>query len=160
MSRHALSPSLLDDRTVAYILDTRRAFEDLRRVASQLAGLLVLAAACAKSATPDHPTLDAARETLSEAGDRLRHAQPTHRSRRHHNHLLRAVTAFETAVAAACARRSVERSGDIDLVLRPLRTGYAHLQEAADRLPGFELVAFNRGCCSSGWVGQVGQVER
>jgi hypothetical protein len=148
MPRHALSPSFLDDRTVAYILETRGPFEDLRRVASQLAGLLVLAAAGAKSATPEHPALAGARETLAEAGDRVRHTQPTDRSRRHHDHLLHAVRALETAAAAACDRRSGRTAGDIDLVLKPLRTGYAHLQEAADRLPGFELVAFANGCCA------------
>jgi hypothetical protein len=160
MPRHTLSPSFLDDRTVAYILDSRGPFEDLQRVASQLAGLLVLAAAGAKSATPDHPSLDVARATLGRAADRVRHMQPTVRSRRHHDHLVRAVRALETALAAACEGRSIGKSEDIDRVFRPLQTGYAHLQEAADRLPGFELVAFSRGCCSSGLVGQVGPVRQ
>jgi hypothetical protein len=148
MSRHAASSPPLDDWTVAYILDTRGPFEDLRRVASQLAGLLVLTAAGTRSAPPDHPTLEVARETFRDAADHVRHAQATDRSRRHHDHLLQAVTAFEAALAAACDRRSSGRPADIDLVLRPLRTAYAHLQEAADRLPGFELVAFAKGCCA------------
>ena len=45
----------IDNETVAYILVARKHFEDLRQVAAQLAGLLVLAAAGGKSATPDHP---------------------------------------------------------------------------------------------------------
>ena len=59
----------LDDRTTAYILETRRPFEDLRQVASQLAGLLVLAASGAKSAAPDHPMLRCrARDVRSRGG--------------------------------------------------------------------------------------------
>ena len=76
---------VVDDATVVYILETRRYFEDLRQVASQLAGLLVLAAA--------------------------------------------------------------NRLTDVDPVLIPLRAGYAALQEAANALPGFELISFERACC-------------
>ena len=47
----------IDDETVAYILKAQKYFEDLRQVAAQLAGLLALAAAGGKSATPDHPML-------------------------------------------------------------------------------------------------------
>jgi hypothetical protein len=35
-----------------------------------------------------------------------------------------------------------------DPILTPLRAGYADLQRAADALPGFDLIAFDRGCCA------------
>jgi len=139
----------LDDRTTAYILETRRPFEDLRQVASQLAGLLVLAASGARSTGPGHPLLDAARETLDRAGDEIRSARPSPRSRRHHEYLLGAVGALDQAVSAALLRLRGDRLADVDAVLGPLKAGYGQLQAAAGRLPGFELVAFNQGCCAS-----------
>jgi hypothetical protein len=147
----------LDDRTLRYVLDTRPSFENLRQVASQLAGLLVLAASGADMAGPRHPLIDAAAGTLRDAAALVRQARPTPRARRHHRHLLAALVAFETATMAA---RRLHDAGteDVDAVLLPLRYGYEHLRNAADRLPGFELVALSRGCCASGQEGQVGQI--
>jgi len=64
--RSVSSRESIDDKTVAYIVGAQKYFEDLRQIAAQLAGLLVLAAAGGKSATPDHPMLEAA-ELLHES---------------------------------------------------------------------------------------------
>ena len=48
---------MIDDRTTAYVIATQPVFEDLRQVAAQLAGLLVLAASGSKESAPDHPML-------------------------------------------------------------------------------------------------------
>jgi len=132
---------LVDDATVVYILETRRHFEDLRQIASQLAGLLVLAAAGSKEAAPDHPMLTAARQLHREAADGLLRSRPTLRARRHHEHLLDATSHLANALSAA------NRILDVDPVLIPLRAGYSALQQAADALPGFELISFERACC-------------
>jgi hypothetical protein len=132
---------LVDDATVAYILETRRYFEDLRHVASQLAGLLVLAAAGSKQFAPDHPMLKAAGQLYRDAADGLRRASPTIRARRHHQHLLLAASNLAEALSAT------NRLREIDPVLVPLRAGYAGLEQAVRALPGFELIAFERGCC-------------
>ncbi len=150
----------LDDRTAAYILETRRPFEDLRQVASQLAGLLVLAASGARSVAPDHPMLDAARETFTRAADEIRHTRPTARSASHHRHLLTAVTAIDAALTAAAIHLRGDRTAAVDAMLTPLKAGYGHLQEAGNQLPGFELVALGQGCCATGHIGQVGQVAQ
>jgi len=149
----------LDDRTATYILETRRPFEDLRQVASQLAGLLVLAASGATSAVPDPAMLHAAREAFTRAADEIRGAQPSIRSRQHHGHLLKAVAAIDRAFCAASTHLFTRRGGGeagrgdraagVDVVLTPLKAGYEQLQAAADRLPGFELIAFTQGCCST-----------
>src|ERR1700722_20753185 len=78
---------MIDEATAAYIVENQKCFEDLKQVASQLAGLLVLAAAGSKEAAPDHPTLGAARERFREADDALRRARPTDRARPHYEHL-------------------------------------------------------------------------
>jgi hypothetical protein len=131
----------IDDVTAAYILETRKCFEDLRQVAAQIAGVLVLAAAGGKSATPDHPMLEAAAELHRKALDDVRRVRPTGRARAHHHCLMQAADAL--AVALVAARRM-----EIDPVLLPVRAAYGHLQRAAETLPGFEMVAFAQGCCA------------
>jgi hypothetical protein len=131
----------IDDATAEYILETRKCFEDLRQVAAQIAGVLVLAAAGGASATPDHPMLQAAAELHRAALDRLRSVQPTERARAHHHCLSQAAEAL--AIALSAAKRM-----EIDPILIPVRAAYAHLQRSADTLPGFEMVAFEQGCCA------------
>ncbi len=132
----------IDDQTVAYILETRKHFEDLRQVAAQLAGLVVLAAAGGKSATPDYPMLEAAAELYRSAAAGVRSARATVRARSHHHHLLQSAQALGDAMSSA--RRGIE----IDPILVPLRAAYAELRLAAGALPGFELISLEHGCCA------------
>jgi predicted component of type VI protein secretion system len=137
---------MIDDATAAYIVENQKCFEDLKQVASQLAGLLVLAAAGSKEAAPDHPVIEAARELFREASDELRRVHPTERARRHHDHL---------ALAAASIRIALKEAGaglNVDRILIPLRAGYTELERAADALPGFEKVSYERACCGGGLV--------
>ena len=131
----------LDDRTVAYILETRKPFEDLRQVAAQLAGLLVLEAAGARSELPQHPMLMAAEELYGDAAERVRMAHVTRRAGRHQHCLVEAAAAIRSALDAA------HRSPAIDPILAPLRAAYAQLQAASHELPGFEMIVFEQGCC-------------
>ena len=137
---------MLDDATAAYIVENRRCFEDLKQVASQLAGLLVLKAAGSKEAAPDHPTLAAARELFREASDVLQRACPTERALKHHAHLTRAGVSIGVALKEAGAGLHVDRT------LIPLRAGYMELERAADALPGFEKVSYARACCGGGRI--------
>jgi hypothetical protein len=132
---------VLDDDTAAYIVESRKYFEDLRQVSSQLAGLLVLAAAGSQSAGPHHPMLDAAEQLYREAIEGIHSARVTARARRHHRCLLLAAAALRNALSAA------HSSLEIDPVLIPLRAAYDQLQRASNQLPGFEMVAFDQGCC-------------
>lgn len=132
----------IDDGTVAYVMTARPAFEDLRQVAAQLAGLLVLEAAGAKSGGPEHPMLEAAGRRHAEALEAIHGARVTRRAQRHHEFLLAAAGAIGSALEAA------NRGIEIDPVLTPLRTAYAHLQDASRELPGFEMVSFEQGCCA------------
>jgi hypothetical protein len=131
----------VDDGTAAYILEVHPYFEDLRQVSAQLAGLLVLAAAGSKSATPDHPLLKSATEMHRGALDALRSARPTERARVHHGYLLHAASSLSQALSAA-------QESEIDPVLTPLKIAYEQLQRAAHQLPGFEMVDFKQGCCA------------
>jgi hypothetical protein len=136
----------LDDLTVAYVLAARPHFEHLRDVAAQIAGLLVLAASGAGSAAPDHPMLRSAEMLFHESTDGIRRTRATARARAHHAHLTQAAVSLEAALAAARERLGRHRM-DLDPILTPLRAGYDHLQHAANSLPGFQIVAFEHGCC-------------
>ena len=137
--------SEIDDRTAAYVVEAQPVFEDLRQVAAQLAGLLVLAATQSKDATPDHPMLNASKRVFAHANDSVTRVGGllTGRSRLHHANLVSASAALERAIACAGAWPL-----DVDAVLIPLRDAYAHLQQAASALPGFQIVAFDQGCCA------------
>ena len=138
----------VDEKTVEYVVENRKYFEDLRHVTAQLAGLLVLAATGARCAAPDHPLLESANRLFHDAVDGFRRAHVPVRARKHHQALLRAVAAVGRALDAAPAGlRRQSGSMDIDPILVPLRAGYAHLQRAAGALPGFEMIAFDQGCC-------------
>jgi hypothetical protein len=133
----------VDDETAAYILETRRQFEDLRQVAAQLAGFLVLNASGANTASPDHPMLASAAELYRDAADRVQGARPGRRALPHHRLLLKASADLGAALAAA--RKGLR----VDAVLIPLRRAYRHLQDAAGALPGFEMISFQHACCAA-----------
>jgi hypothetical protein len=147
-----LPSDVLDDATVVYVLEARPLFEDLRQVAGQLAGLLVLAAAGTRSAAPDHPMLHAAERLFQESVDGIRRAQAqaTGRALPHHRHMTQAAASIEIALSIARDRLGRPNGRlDLDPILTPLRAGYTHLQHAANALPGFEIVSFDQGCCGS-----------
>jgi hypothetical protein len=132
---------MVDDATATYIVENQRCFEDFKQVASQLAGLLVLAAVGSKEASPDHPTLATARELFRQAGDALGRVRPTERARVHHHHITQAAALIGEAL------RQTDRAFDVERILVPLRSGYSELERAADSLPGFEKVSYVHACC-------------
>jgi len=140
--------SALDDRTVAYVIASQPLFEDLRQVAAQLAGLLVLKATGSREASPDHPMLDTAERLFDEARGRLERTQPTERARPHYNRLRNAGEVLSVALAAGRAVLASPDGADFDAAMHPLRAAYDELQHASRALPGFRMVAFEQGCCA------------
>jgi hypothetical protein len=124
---------MIDDQTAAYILAVQVYFEDLKQVAAQLAGLLVLEAA---GAAPDHPMLASAGQAYKNAVDGLNRVRVSARVRAHHNHLL---------AAAAKLNEALRANGD---TLRLLEGAYAELRWASRTLPGFQMISFEQGCCA------------
>lgn len=133
---------MVDEATAIYIRETRKCFDDLRQVAAQIAGVLVLAEAGGKSATPDHPMLKAAAELHREAVDQVRSTQPTAAAHLHHGFLSQAGASL--AVALAAAARRIETGA----ILPPVREAYGYLGSASNALPGFPMVAFEQACCA------------
>ena len=54
------------------------------------------------------------------------------------------------SIAAALKEAGVDLN--VDRILIPLRAGYSELERAADSLPGFEKVAYERACCGGARV--------
>ena len=143
----------IDDRTVAYVIATQPVFDDLRQVAAQVAGMLVLFATGSKTAAPDHPLLTTASQLFDQAADAVArvHSPAGDGARSHHVALARAASSLREALAAT--RRELGKPGiaaDLDAPLVPLRHAYDCLQHAASALPGFQMVAFEQGCCGAG----------
>lgn len=128
----------IDDQTVAYILATQTYFEDLKQVAAQLAGLLVLSAAGSRLAASDHPMLNSAEQLYKNAADGLQSVRVTARARRHHESLQTALAKLGDALSSA------KGTGD-PLIF--LESAYADLRSAARTLPGFEMISFENCCC-------------
>jgi hypothetical protein len=122
-----------DEQTTAYVLQTQPYFEDLKQVAAQLAGLLVLEES---GAAPDHPMLLSARSAYQNAVDGLRSTRVPARARVHHSHLLAAAQNLGAALHGA---------GD---KLIPIERSYAELRAASHALPGFQMISFEQGCCA------------
>jgi len=134
-----------DDRTTAYVIEAHPAFEDLRQVAAQLAGLLVLAATGSNDASPHHPMLESAKSVCVHAVDSVNRVGTlaSDHTRAHHRALLDAGAALTDALASADSWPI-----DVDAALKPLRMAYAHLQSASRLLPGFQMVSFEQACCT------------
>lgn len=147
ITRSGPLPEALDDATLAYVAAMRETFDQLRQVAGQLAGVLVLAVASGQGVA-GHPMLELADTVLGTAADAVRGCRPPPRGAHHHRHLARALEQFGLALTAA---RLNLRAGDeaaTDAIMTPLRAGFSELQSAANVLPGFEVVAFSQGCCA------------
>ena len=139
--------SSADDRTIRLLLDLHPAFEGLRTVAGQLAGLLILAAAGAGGGRPDGSLLDAARLTYKETRERVGDL-PAQDSIRHVRHHLRQAAEGIEATFANVERES--RSGasfDGTRALALLRGAYRHLESVSKLTPGFRLVDTSSSCC-------------
>lgn len=144
--------TLPDSRTVAYAIAAQPVFDDLRQVAAQLAGMLVLFATGAKTAAPDHPMLTTASQVFAQASDALLRVQPPaiDTARQHYDAVTRAVAALGAALSAT--QRELGKptlTADLDAALGPLRLAYDCLQQAASMLPGFQMVSFEQACCGA-----------
>jgi hypothetical protein len=136
-----------DSATLAYVAAAEACFGDLRRVAAQLAGLLLLQASGARSAGPDHPMVAVVAELLASARDAARSLAPrTDRARHHHHHLVAAAERLSDTLASIrtgmVARAAVTGSTEF------LMTAWSELGHASRALPGFELVDVSQACCA------------
>ena len=147
----ANSPIRLDERTIRYVLETRPHFEELRQAIGQVAGMLVLAAAGAKTVTQDHPLFTTAREALAQ---RLRR-DPGRAAHGAGNAIITGIcwTPWRRCASPCGGRRRIcictaWSASASSRCWRPLNAAYRHLSWAAKALPGFEVLSFDQACCA------------
>lgn len=148
-------PFALDDATITYVLSMRAPFDLLRQAISQLAGLMVMAAAGAKAGA-HQPMLERAIEARAEAEEAIRSAGAPPPAVHHHRHLRRASRALAAALKAS--GRGIYKRDDaaLDAIIVPLRTAHEELLHAVGAFPGFEVVALSQACCARPTHRQVG----
>ena len=139
----------LDDRTVAYILETRATFEALRNAAAQLAGLLVLASIGARERVLDEPILEQAASVYREADEKLRLTKAPAAAAHHHYHLSLASERIGEALGVARQGSLRLNEASFDRAHRMLRAGWREMLSASKALPGFRVVDFNQSCCAA-----------
>ncbi|MCX5520795.1 hypothetical protein OSH10_20345 [Kaistia defluvii] len=140
-------PGGLDDATLAYIEAAESCFEDLRQVAAQLAGLLLLAASGARSAGPHHPMLAVAADLFDSARDATLRLTPRSSLARHHHRHLR-IAAENLAKTLDLLRVTPADRQAVAAPTQRLTSAWQELGHASRALPGFDLVDFSQSCCA------------
>lgn len=135
-----------DEAVASYGLEMSRPFEDLRQVAAQLAGVLLLVTAGSRAAAWGHPALPLAEDMYQLAMDRIRSATVPKGAAHHHHHLVKAGMLIGDALKSCKSARLL--GTDVDSALSSLKKGWEQLQWTAAAVPGFEAVAFDRACCA------------
>ena len=106
-------------------------FEDLKLVAAQLAGFLVLAGIGARL---DPLLLTSAELVYRNAADRLRSTRVPQR------HLIAAAAKLDAVLTEMRAQRDA---------LPLLQSAYVDLRKASRAIPGVQMITFEKGCCAA-----------
>lgn len=149
LSRDILASSA-DDKTIRLLLDVHPAFEGLRTVAGQLAGLLILAAAGASGGRLDGSLLDAARLTYKETRERVLNLAVEDSIRHVSHHLRQAAEGIEATFTNVERESRAGLSFDGTQALALLKGAYRHLESVSKLTPGFQLVDTSNSCCGFG----------
>jgi hypothetical protein len=134
------------DEVRDYIAHAQQPFDDLRDAASQIAGLLVLAASGARSAGAPHPMLAVASQRWREASDAAHSLPAPPAARHHHFHLIQAAELLGEALDGLNERGLLGARSDS--ALDTVKRAWAEIVHAANALPGFATVDFGQACCA------------
>lgn len=133
--------------TLDYMLATREPFEDLRQVVTQIAAMLILAAA-KSGGWRDHPMIDATMAGFGRVKDTIRAVAVPKCAEHVHGHLLKAETHVATALAIIAKHRAAFDDAALDAALGALRAAQREMQWSSAAVPGLEMIAFSQGCCA------------
>ena len=137
-----MAPLPLDDELMAYVVESQLGFDLLRRAATLLAGLMVLAAAGVRGAR-GHPLLTQAQEAATAAAESLAGIHVPSRASDHHLHLTRAGDALAEALKRALDSLRWDRNR-LESILPPLRACEHELHATSAALT-FPLPRFDAG---------------
>jgi hypothetical protein len=134
----------LPDPIARYICDAAPLHDCLRRGLIQLSGFLLKRTVAGRSAFVDYEPVEAARDRVCEAADGLRSIRAPAEALHHHHHLVAALTALESALAAALSQTDKQGDALFHFVLQAER----HLRAVGRATPGFEAVDLRQACCA------------
>ncbi|MDQ0393272.1 hypothetical protein [Labrys monachus] len=143
-------PEKVSDEVIAYGLEARRIYADLKRVIGQTAGLLILAQASGRREAFDLPSLAGARETWLECRDRLGSLSAPSRLDANLRRMAAAHRLVGACLAALQSPRMAEGDPDLTVSLDNLSAAYRQLQAASEHRFGMTMVDFRYSCCNCG----------
>ncbi|MDQ0467890.1 hypothetical protein [Labrys wisconsinensis] len=141
-------PDGAPDAVVAYGLEARRVYSDLRRLIGQTAGLLILAQASRRREALDLPTLAGAQELWGEVAERLGGLSAPQRLDPNLRHLIAAHRLAGSCLTALRAPVLADGAPDLTVALGNLTAAYRHLQAASEERLGMTMVDFRHSCCN------------
>ena len=134
----------LADPLARYMCEAQPLHDLLRRGLIQLSGFLLKRTIASRSAFIDYEPVEAARERICEAADGLRSLRTPTGAVHHRGHLVAALVALESALAAALSKTDEEG----DALFHFVQEAERHLRTVARVTPGFETVDFKQACCA------------
>ena len=137
------------DPLARYISEAQPLHDLLRRGLIQLSGFLLKRTIAGPRAIVDYEPIEATREQIREAAEGLRSLRAPTSAVHHRGHLVAALVALESAVAAALS--TTDRDGDA--LFHFVQESERHLRAVGRATPGFETVDFRQACCAMHDVG-------
>jgi hypothetical protein len=134
----------LADPIARYMSEAAPLHDLLRRGLIQLSGFLLKRTIASQSGIVDYQPVDAARERISEAADGLKSVRAPTGAIHHQSHLVAALVALESGLAAALSK--TDRQGDA--LFHFVQEAERHLRAVGRATPGFEAVDFRQACCA------------
>jgi hypothetical protein len=141
-------PEGVADEVIAYAIQARTIYSDLRRLIGQTAGLLILAQASNKREALDLAALPGALELWNEISERLGRLSAPRRVEAHLQNLQASFRLTGSCLSSLRVRRSVEGRVDLTEPLGNLSVAYKHLQACSDDRFGMTMVDFRQSCCN------------
>jgi hypothetical protein len=134
----------LADPLARYLCEAQPLHDLLRRGLIQLSGFLLKRTIADSRAIIDYEPVEAARERICEAAEGLRSLGSPTGAAHHRSHLIGALSALESALAAALS--TTDQEGDA--LFHFVEEADRHLRVVGRAMPGFEKVDFRQACCA------------
>jgi hypothetical protein len=134
----------LADPLARYLCEAQPLHDLLRRGLIQLSGFLLKRTIAGSRAIVDYSPVEAARERICEAAEGLTSLGAPTSAAHHRGHLIAALSALQSALAAALS--PTDKEGDA--LFHFVEEAERHLRAVGRATPGFETVDFRQACCA------------
>ncbi len=134
----------LADPLARYMCEAEPLHDLLRRGLIQLSGFLLKRTLAGSREIVDYGPVEAARKRICEAAEGLGSLPSPAGAAHHRSHLIAALAALESALAAALS--TTDRDGDA--LFHFVEEAERHLRAVGRTTPGFEAVDFRQACCA------------